>query len=470
MSARPAGSRGALSKTVAAAIPEPEDIGAVRLPAVATSKSSTFGYEVVGIGSGDLPYFELRLRLDTGSAVTPKGSAVPRMLASSFLGGTRKRSSEDISRTLKSLGAGIACSLGSDGTVVSAAGLAENFEEILEILREVLFLDEYPDDEVEVSRSRVTQDLFIAHSQPSRIARDALRQAVYKDHPYGRPTPDPHSAARCRREDLLGLHRKVFRAQGGRFVVVSSLPNRRIARTVKDLFDDAGDGGRHWGRPNLGRIRDPKASFSQRTILVDRPGSVQTVVRTAMASPTRRDRDYHAFLLANTIFGGYFSSRLVENVREQKGYAYAISSSISHRRMASMVTVAADVATEVTTAALVEIFYELDRLRAAPPRAEEVDSARRYLVGSTGIALDTYAGTAGTLDSLYNCGLDESFLEGLRDRLYSVSPEDVYDAACEYFDRTRAVTVLVGDAEKIERPLRRVCGDSVEVVESAGSV
>lgn len=450
-------------------IPVPREVGPILLGNVSVSPHPSAGYESVVASPGEIPYFELRLRFGAGSGVAPAGSALPRMLEATFMGGTRRKTSEEISLSLRTMGAGISCRLQSDGALVSAGGLTENFERVLELLAEILFFGVYPDDEVGVSRSRVMQSLAVSRAQPSRIAGDVLRQAVYKSHPYGHPTPEPESAAACERSDLLGFHRKVFRAPGSRFVVVSDLSKRRIARALREYFDGASTGLRHWTRPGPGRLRNPKADYSPRTILVHRPGSVQTVIRVAMESPTRKDPRYHAFLLANTVFGGYFSSRLVENVREHKGYAYGISSSISHRRLASMATVSTDVATEVTAPALVEIYYELDRMRAAPPGDEELESARRYLIGATGISLDTYAGTAAALESLYSCGLDERFLLELRDRLYSVSAGDVYDAACDFLDRSRAVTVLVGDAAKIERPLRRICGASMEVVESPAS-
>jgi zinc protease len=446
------------------------EIGPIRLGGIYTSRSSTCGYEIVGVERGDIPYFELRLRLNAGSAITPAGSALPRLVSASFLSGTAKRSSEDISRKLQSMGASISCSIGTDGTLVSASGLSEHFEEVVELLCEAVVLNDYPEDEVAVSKARVMQSLAISLSEPSRIARDALRKAIYKRHPYGRPTPEPDSVVGCRRSDLLATHRKIFRGEEGRFIVVSNSGYRRVVPILKRVFDRDGATSSHWGKPNMARLRAPRPSFSPRTILVDRPGAVQTVIRIGMESPRRSDPLYHAFLLANTVFGGYFSSRLVENVRENKGYTYSISSSIMHRRLGSMLTVATDVATEVTAEALVEIFYEIDRMRAAPPAIEEMKSARRYLVGATAISLDTYGGTAATLDSLYAAGLDKKFLEEMRDRLYSLSASDVYDAACEYLDRSRAVTVLVGDAAKITGSVSRICGDSIQVVKSPRDV
>ncbi len=352
--------------------------------------------------------------------------------------------------------------------MVGARGLSEHFEDVVALLAELVFDNEYPEREVELCRSRVAQQLAIEGAQPARIAGDALRKAIYGRHPYGRTIPSPEAASRVARKDLRSLHRKIFRASGARVVVISDLSERRVEGILRRHLDvESGTGtAREWSGKGSAGLGVPRPRFRQHTVLVDRPGSVQTVVRIGMRSPRRQDPDYHAFLLANTVLGGYFSSRLVENVREEKGYAYGISSSISHRRLSSSVVVSTDVATEVTGPALVEIFYELDRIRVAEPEEREVESARRYLVGSTTISLDTYGGLVSTLDALYSCGLDETFLEELRDRLYGVSPGEISDAAASYFDPSGAVTVLVGDAARIEEPVRRLFGDSVEVVRS----
>ncbi len=449
-------------------VPQPRRIGAVPVPRVGARKVGKLGLDLVVSRPGRLPYFEMRMRLAGGSAHVREGSAVPRMLRASFLGGTRSRSAEDIARTLDSWGCRVWCTVGADGTVVGARGLSEHFEDVVALLSELVFENEYPEREVELCRSRVAQQLAIEGAQPARIAGDALRRAIYGRHPYGRTIPSPDAASGVARREIRSLHRKVFRASGTRFVVVSDLGERKVEGVLRRHLDVEGGVGTasQWSRRGAKGLAAPRPRFRQRTVLVDRPGSVQTVVRIGMRSPRRQDPDYHAFLLANTVLGGYFSSRLVENVREEKGYAYGISSSISHRSMSSSVVVSTDVATEVTGPALVEIFYELDRIRVAEPEGREVESARRYLVGSTTISLDTYGGLASTLDALYSCGLDETFLQEFRDRLYGVSPGEISNAAASYFDPSTAVTVLVGDAARIEEPVRRLFGDLVEVVRS----
>ena len=152
-------------------------------------------------------------------------------------------------------------------------------------------------------------------------------------------------------------------------------------------------------------------------LLLDRPGSVQTTIRMAAAWPRRGEPAFYAAALANMVFAGYFSSRLTKNIREDKGYTYSPGSSPDHRRETSTLIVAADVGTDVTAPALVEIDYELGRIAAAPVEQDELDSARRYLAGVTALSVQTQAGLAGYLDSILSGGLDFEYLRGFRSSL-----------------------------------------------------
>jgi predicted Zn-dependent peptidase len=184
-------------------------------------------------------------------------------------------------------------------------------------------------------------------------------------------------------------------------------------------------------------------------LLVDRPGAVQTTVRMGGAAPLRSDPDYPAAKLANLVFGGYFSSRLVANIRERRGYTYSPRSAIEHGVAGSLLTVAADVATEVTAPALLEISYELGRIASLPVEPEELEAARRYAVGSLALSTATGAGLASTLAALLSAGLDLTYLRDHPRALVTVTADDVLAAARALLGPATLVTVLVGDAERI---------------------
>ncbi|MBX6358403.1 MAG: insulinase family protein, partial [Micromonosporaceae bacterium] len=188
-------------------------------------------------------------------------------------------------------------------------------------------------------------------------------------------------------------------------------------------------------------------------LLVDRPGAVQSSIRLALPAVGRTHPDHATLQLANLIFGGYFSSRWVENIREDKGYTYGPHALIEHSVAGSTMVVAAEVATEVTAPALLETWYELGRLASLPPTAEELEQARQYALGTLQLGMSTQAGLAGLISTYAGFGLRLDHLAEHARRLAEATVADVADAAAKYLAPAKAVTVVLGDAGRVEAGL-----------------
>ena len=173
-------------------------------------------------------------------------------------------------------------------------------------------------------------------------------------------------------------------------------------------------------------------------------------MRLALPAVSRTHPDHAALQLANLVFGGYFSSRWVENIREDKGYTYGPHSLIEHSVAGSSLLVAAEVATEVTGPALLETMYELGRLASLAPKDDELEQARQYALGTLQLGMSTQAGLAGLASTYAGFGLRLSFLADYAAQLAKVTRDDVAAAAAKYLAPARAVTVVLGDASRIE--------------------
>jgi zinc protease len=191
-------------------------------------------------------------------------------------------------------------------------------------------------------------------------------------------------------------------------------------------------------------------------LLVDRPGSVQSSIRLGRAAVGRTDERYGALQMANLIFGGYFSSRWNENIREDKGYTYGSHSRLEHSQLGSTLILDADVATEVTAAALLETTYELGKIASLPVTQGELDSARQYAIGTLALSTATQAGLASTLSGLWAQGLDAQWIAEQPARLKKLTVDEVHEAAAEFFAPSSFVPVVVGDAETVATPLARL--------------
>jgi predicted Zn-dependent peptidase len=177
-------------------------------------------------------------------------------------------------------------------------------------------------------------------------------------------------------------------------------------------------------------------------------------MRFGGAAPTRTDPDFAATALANLVFGGYFSSRWVANIREDKGYTYSPSSGMDHPVGGSRFVAGADVATDVTAPALLETLYEFGRVATLPVRQEELDQARRYAIGTLALGTATQAGLAGTLSQLAGGGLGIEWLRDYPRQLTAVTVDDVLAAGAKWLAPTVLTPVLVGDVATVAGSLR----------------
>jgi predicted Zn-dependent peptidase len=264
--------------------------------------------------------------------------------------------------------------------------------------------------------------------------------------------PDAGLVANVGPAAIRGLHERAVVPSGSTLVLVGELSP---ARTL-DQVAQALDGWR--SRRAAVDLQTPPPIVGGPLIAFDRAGSVQSQVRLSAAGRSRHDDGYPALQLANLIYGGYFSSRLVENIREDKGYTYSAGSNSefwpSNRPGSpAAITVSFDTTSPSTAAAVLEARYELGRLALTPPAAAEVESARNYALGTLATSLATQAGYASTLSALAGVGLDGEWLRQHPVRLAAVSVDEVASAAAEVLAPARFTGVVVGDLDTISTGL-----------------
>jgi predicted Zn-dependent peptidase len=401
------------------------------------------GLTIIAIRRPAVPLVEARLWLPFGNAHLARGV----LLSQTLLSGTAEMSNVDIAAELQTVGGGLAAGLDPDRLMVSGNGLADGLDRILEILAKVLTGAAYPTDEVATERDRLVDRIQVAQSQPAHLAREALLKRMYGTHPYAVQTPEPDQVRAVGPDDLCALHASHVHPAGAILVLVGDLqPDRALDAVERTL------GG--WQTAGATIELPPVPPLTPGPLLlVDRPDAVQSSMRIALPAVSRTHPDHAALQLANLVFGGYFSSRWVENIREDKGYTYGPHSLIEHSGAGSALVIAAEVATEVTGPALLETIYELGRLASLPPKEDELEQARQYALGTLQLGMSTQAGLAALASAYAGSGLRLEFLAEHAARLTKVTRDDVAAAAATYLAPARAVTVVLGDAERIQRPL-----------------
>jgi len=409
-------------------------------------KTLSNGLEIVLVESHTIPKFTGELFFRSGNALTAASApGLADMTATVARTGTQRRSSRAIEEDLRRMGADLSSGAGADTSVISFAGLAEFSNELLSLVSELAQQASFPEDEFERERRQLIEGLRIERTTPGFLASERLRRVLFGAHPYGTISPTEEQAKSYRLEQLREFYRRHYRPGNALLVMVGDFPPQEMLARIEKIFGS-------WPSGPVEEAPDPPLPElpGRRVYLVHLPDSVQTQIAIGNRAITRKHPDWLRLTLANSIYGGAFNSRLVMNIREDKGYTYSPRSGAHPLRRHGYFSIGAAVRNDVVAATLKEIFYEVDRMRSTPVGEEELDDARSYLTGVFSLGLATQDGLAGQLATATLERLPEDYLETYRERVLKLTAADVLEAAQRYFDSAHAQIVAVGDRAQIE--------------------
>ncbi len=403
------------------------------------------GLQVVLAESHAFPKIAAQLYFRAGNAlVAHRSPGLASMTATVVRTGTASRSSNRIEEDLRRMGADLGTSAGADSSNISVAGLSEFSAGLLDLVGDLARNASFPEDEFERERRQRFEEVKIERTTPGFLANERLRRVLFGQHPYAIVAPTEAQVGAYKRDDLVAYYKQHYSPSDAVLIVVGDFATAEMFAQIERTFGD-------WRspQPEAPHPPEPPHAAGRHVHLVHLPGSVQTQVLVGNLAITRRAPDWHATVLANAIYGGAFHSRLVMNIREQKGYTYSPRSGVNPLRQHGYFSVSAAVRNDVAAATLTEIFYEMDRIRALPVTPDELDSARNYLTGVFSLGVATLDGLIGQLSTVYLDRLPEDYLEEYRERVRSLTAEDVLAAARRHFDSADSQIVLVGDRAQI---------------------
>jgi zinc protease len=410
-----------------------------------TVRTLANGMQVVLAEARTFPKISAQLFFRSGNAsVAHTTPGLAEMTASVARTGTATRPLRRIEEDLRRMGADLAAVAGADSSAIGISGVAEFSEGLLELLADLARNASFPEEEFERERRQRIEGLRIQRTTPDFLATERLRRVLFGKHPYAIVAPKEDQVAAYRRNQLEEFYRQNYAPANALLILVGDFSSEPMLGQVEKIF-----GGWKAPAPASKKSPVPPRHSGRQVYLVHLPGSVQTQVLVGNLAITRSDPDWYRLVLANSIYGGAFHSRLVMNIREQKGYTYSPRSGINALREFGYFTVHAAVRNEVTAATLTEIFYEMDRMRSLPVTGEELESARSYLSGVFSLGVATQEGALSQLSTVYLDRLPEDYLETYRARIHALTADDVLAAARRHFDSANEQIVLVGDRAQI---------------------
>lgn len=430
--------------------PEPTEPRAWRFPAF--ERRTVAGGRMLAAHLPGRPLALTSLVVDAGAALEPIGSeGVAELVARAFSEGTDSKDAYEFGVAGERIGATWRASSDWDslrlGFEVPVGELAAATELMAEAVRTASFSDETL---TRVLEERI-DELGLERSQPAALGAEALAAEIFADGSrYGCPDGgDPDSLDRISLADIRDYRRARITRDNATMIVVGDLDDVDLDGLGKLVFDGWTDAGDPVTRPQT----MPRAS-GRRVVIVDRPGSVQSMVMVGHDGPPRAIDDYVPMTTMSMVLGGMFSSRLNLKIREEKGYAYGAFGGFDTRKDGGVFVARAAVQSEVTAPALADIISEIERMQTGGVESAELEQARAYRSGVFPISFAGVMAVGSGLGDVEIHGHPDDHFDRLRQQVIDVKIDEVNAAASNRLRPQDLVTVVVGDASACADPIR----------------
>ena len=383
--------------------------------------------------------------LEAGVVREPAGKeGVGKITADLLREGTQLKSGDEFALALESLGASWSGSVDADVLRVGVQAPVDRIAAAVELVAEALRRPRLAEADFERVRGDRVAKLTTAWAMPGTRANEALMRGLFlPESRYSKQdTGTVASVSALTLDDVRAFH-EAHLAAGGTLLLAGDLEGVDAAALGAVLLGEAAPAVAP-AAPTAGR------DLAEREIVVvDRPGSVQSVLAIAHHGPRRDTEDYTAIEAMGTILGGTFNSRLNHQLREVKGYTYGARGGFELGRDSGIFSATASVHTEVTAEAAVDALAEIARIKADGVTDEELTSTKAYRTGLLPIALQTPSSVGGALAQIVEFGLPDDYFTRKYTEYIKLSKDDVDAAAASRLFPEHAVVVVEGDAEKI---------------------
>ncbi len=365
-----------------------------------------------------------------------KGTASPRT----------ERTAQDIADAMDYMGGTLAATSGWDSSAISLTILAQYAEEGLQLAGDSLFAPAFSHNEIERLRSQSIVGIQHNLEDAGYLATSALARGLYEKHPYstslyGTLNSMEHlSADECHR-----YHRAVFAPQHCFIACAGNITQEDIRTLLERYFGS-------W-EASTDSIIEPilPTIASSGVYAIAKASAVQTTLRIGISAPHRKDQDFIAMRILNTILGGMFTSRLNSKLREEKGYTYGIHSSVDPRRLGSTLVIGTSVGNDVTAPAVRDILAELDRMASEPVNEEELALAKNYMLGSFALATETPNQIISLASGREIYGLHERYYHEYFERIATMTIDELFAVQQRWIRRDSMIIGASGDVDIIQQ-------------------
>jgi zinc protease len=450
----------AASLTAQVAPPPPAAPREAKLPQP-VEKTLANGLRVIVVPKHDIPLVAARLLVRTGGAADPAGrDGLAQLTATVLTKGTKTRTAEQIARGVEALGATISADAGWDSSTVDLSVMSANLPKAIEYVADVARNATFAAKELERERAQMIDALQVELTEPAPVARLAASRLVFGDAAYAHNLGGmPATLQKIVRADLVKFHAAHYRPDNAVLVLAGDVKAEDAFKLAETQFGSWKRGAAAAGSVKPAALRPA----SPRVIVIDMPESGQAAVVVARTGIRRGDPAYMQALVANSILGGGYSSRLNQEIRIKRGLSYGASSSFEARSDVGPFTARTQTKHESAAEVAGLITAEMGRLADADVLEAELTPRKAVLIGEFAQSLETTSGIVNRVSALalYGLPLDEinRYISGVQ----GVTAEQVRKFAASNLGAKDVSIVVAGDAKQFVEPLQKQFGE-VEVI------
>lgn len=391
------------------------------------------------INEGDVDVCRLDLIFNAGSRY--QNSKLEATATLSLMPeGTVKHSSQQISEHFDFFGSFISIGADRDFAKVTVYSLNKYLSQTLEMLEEIVKEPTFPQEELEIWSKKGKYNLTVELDKTSTLSRmEFFRRLFGSEHAYG-TFAMPNDYDSIKRESLANFHSQRISSSDAIIVLAGKTDDNHIKLIEKHI------GNTNWGNQNVSTSDVlPKALNSTGKYFVHKPNALQSAIRVGREMFPRTHPDFTDMVVINTILGGYFGSRLMKNIREDKGYTYGIGSTLAPLRDSGFFAISTEVGAEFTKQTLNEIKSEVEKLKTEPISSSELQTVKNYMMGDI---LRSFNGPFSISDNIIGLlnfnNLEYEYFNKQIDSVKNITPERIIELSKMWLDQNLMVECVAG--------------------------
>jgi predicted Zn-dependent peptidase len=393
--------------------------------AVSTSLDNGVPVFLIEAGTEEIMRLEFTFRAGQVNEYLPLLASTTNMMLTE---GSQNYKSEELNKLIDFYGAFLNISPEKDRAGIVVFFLNKHIEKVLELSREILFRPIFPEEELNALMNKRLRWYLVNREKVQNLSMDKFFESLFgKNHPYGHVTTED-DFRNLTHELLSGYHSEFYTPENMAIIVSGKIPEKITVLLNK-----------YFGEIKLSKIKNlkPGNNLQGETFKkahIEKKGSVQTAIRIGSATINKRHPDYTGLKVVDAILGGYFGSRLMKNIREDKGYTYGISSSLTSLDLAGYKVISTEVGKKNTRKAMDEIYNEIRLLQKESVKKEELGLVRNYMAGELLRMFDGPFALADSFRSVWDFGLDNNYYYRLAEKIKTIEPHEIIHLANTYYN------------------------------------